>query len=187
MYLPGTTIEISKVERGSSRTMFDGIFASGGITLSQVCIMTGLEPYMVQNWVKRKFVSSPQKRVYSPNQFARIVIINMLRETMQIDSIVSLLKHINGTLNDESDDLIGDSELYHKYVDLFADCGGSLYNTEVTLAAIERMSAEFDSSVDARRRLKEVMEVICFARVSAHAKHKAERLLGSFDLNYRSK
>ncbi len=181
MTLPGTTIEISKVERGSSRLMFDGIFASGGITLSQVCIMTGLEPYMVQNWVKRRFVSSPQKRVYSRNQFARIVIINMLRETMSLDSIIKLIGHINGVLSDESDDLIGDSELYHMYVDLFADCGGSLYNTEVTLAAIKRMTDEFSSLPDVRRRLREVLEVITYARVSAHAVHKAERLLKGFD------
>ncbi len=187
MTLPGTTIEVSKIERGISRQMFNGIFASGGITLSQVCIMTGLEPYMVQNWVKRKFVSSPQKRVYSRNQFSRIVIINMLRETMQIDSIIKLLEHINGVLSDESDDLIGDSELYHMYVDLFADCGGTLYNTEVTLAAIERMADAFEGSADARRRLKEVLEVMTYARVSAHALHKAERLLNGFDVTYKSK
>lgn len=187
MTLPGTTIEISKIEHGISRTMFDGIFASGGITLSQVCIMTGLEPYMVQNWVKRKFVSSPQRRVYSPNQFARIVIINMLRESLQIDSITSLLKHINGTLSDESDDLIGDSELYHMYVDLFAECGGSFYDTAATQAAIERMTSAYDGPDETRRRLFEVLEVISYARVSVHARHKAERLLAAFDLTYNSK
>ena len=50
--LPGTTIEISGLSKDISRVMFDGIFAAGGITLSQVSVMTGLEPYMIQNWVK---------------------------------------------------------------------------------------------------------------------------------------
>ena len=80
--LPGTTIEVSEMRKGISRQLFDGIFAAGGITLSQVCTMTGLEPYLIQNWVKRGFVSSPVKRLYSREQFARIVIINMLREAL---------------------------------------------------------------------------------------------------------
>ena len=81
---PGTVIETSKLEVGASRTLFAGIFAGGGIALSQMSSMTGLEPYVIQNWVKRGFVSPPQRRVYSSRQFARIAIINMLRQTMQI-------------------------------------------------------------------------------------------------------
>jgi len=46
---PGTTIEVLSLQKGSSRTLFNGIFATGGITLSQVSNMTGLEPYLIQN------------------------------------------------------------------------------------------------------------------------------------------
>ena len=113
---PGTTIEVSKIEKGCSRQLFDGIFATGGITLSQVSIMTGLEPYLIQNWVKRGFVSSPIKRLYSEEQFARIIIINMLKEALQIERICSLIRVIGGVLEDTTDDLIGDAELYHRYV-----------------------------------------------------------------------
>jgi len=88
---PGTTIETAFLEKGSSKQLFDGIFATGGITLSQVSVMTGLEPYLIQNWVKRGFVSSPIKRLYSRDQFARIVIINMLREALQIERICNLI------------------------------------------------------------------------------------------------
>ena len=44
---PGTEIEVLSFKKGDSRKLFDGIFAAGGITLSQVCNMTGLEPYTV--------------------------------------------------------------------------------------------------------------------------------------------
>ena len=57
--LPGTKIEISKIEQGVSRSMSCGMFAAGGITLAQVSGMTGLEPYLIQNWVKRGCLSSP--------------------------------------------------------------------------------------------------------------------------------
>ena len=119
--LPGTTIEVSDIHKGVSRQLFDGIFAAGGITLAQVSVMTGLEPYRIQNWVKRGFVSSPQHRQYSKNQFARIVIIHMLCESLQLDRICELLSYINGNLHDESDDVIGDSELYHRYTDMIAE------------------------------------------------------------------
>ena len=76
--LPGTSIEIQNMTRGCSKQLFDSIFVTGGITLSQVCIMTGLEPYLVQNWVRRKFLSPPKGRLYSQSQFSRIVIINRI-------------------------------------------------------------------------------------------------------------
>ena len=111
---PGTTVEVSKLQKGSSKVLFGGVFATGGITLSQVSIMTGLEPYLIQNWVKRGFVSSPVKRLYSEEQFARIVIINMLKEALQIERICSLIRVIGGVLEDSTDDLIGDAELYQE-------------------------------------------------------------------------
>ena len=79
---PGTTVEVSRLSVGDSRTLFDSIFLTGGITLSQMSLLTGLEPYVIQNWVKRGFVTPPQKRTYSREQFARIVIINMLKEEL---------------------------------------------------------------------------------------------------------
>ena len=89
---PGTEIEVSEIKKGASKALFDGIFATGGITLSQVSVMTGLEPYVIQNWVKRGFVASPVKRVYGRAQFARIIIINMLKEALQLEKICELVK-----------------------------------------------------------------------------------------------
>ena len=74
--LPGTSIEVLNLEKGCSKSLFDGIFAAGGITLSQVCVMAGVEPYLVQNRVKRGFVSSPRKRLYSSYQSTTAVFIS---------------------------------------------------------------------------------------------------------------
>ena len=46
--------------------------------LSQVASLTGLEPYVIQNWVRRGFVAPPERKRYSRRQFSRIVLINML-------------------------------------------------------------------------------------------------------------
>ena len=109
---PGTTIEVSTMTRGSSRTLFNGIFAAGGITLSQVSIMTGLEPYMIQNWVKRGWIEPPKDRRYGETSIARVLIINMLKGAMQLSNIVSLMSYINGKVDDRSDDIIEDAVLY---------------------------------------------------------------------------
>ena len=53
--LPGTTIETTLSEKDTARRLIDAVFAPGGLMLSQVVALTGLEPYVVQNWVKRGF------------------------------------------------------------------------------------------------------------------------------------
>ena len=176
--LPGTTIEVTGIEKGVSRRFFDGIFAAGGITLSQVSVMTGLEPYRIQNWVKRGFVSSPQKRQYSRNQFARIAIINMLHDTLQLDRICDLLSYINGRLSDESDDLIGDSELYHLYTDMIADTGGIITSQQTIRQAAAKALAGYAEPVPgARKRLENVLQVMAYAHYASIARRAAEETL----------
>lgn len=176
--LPGTTIEVSKVAKGISRTMFDGIFAAGGITLSQVSVMTGLEPYLIQNWVKRGFVSPPQKRQYSKNQFGRIVIINMLRESLQLDKICGLLSYINGALNDESDDLISDSELYHMYSDMIADGGINVTEPESVKTAAQKAAEGYNEPrAGAKDRLVKILQVMAYAHFSTMSRRTAEEML----------
>lgn len=178
--LPGTAIEVSRLEKGTSRQMFDGIFAAGGVTLSQVSVMTGLEPYMVQNWVKRGFVSSPKKRQYTKNQFARIVIINMLRESLQIDAIIKLIGHINGVLDDESDDLISDSELYHMYADMIAENKINISESESVESAVKSVAEGYVEAVSgARKRLIKVLQVMAYAHYSAMSRKSAEDILAS--------
>ena len=180
--LPGTTIEVSKLTEGASRQMFDGLFAAGGITLSQVSVMTGVEPAAIQNWVKRKFVSSPLKRMYSQNQFARICIINMLRESLQLDRIIQLMQYINGSLYDESDDLICDAELYHRYTDMLATLDASNIDDSAIRSAAELASKYYvEPTEGARQRLKTVLTVFAYAHFAAVARRKAELMLNGLD------
>ena len=177
---PGTTVETVSLGKGSSQTLFDGIFATGGITLSQVSVMTGLEPYMIQNWVKRGFVSSPEKRMYSRDQFARIVIINMLRDSLQIDRICGLIGIITGDPEDASDDLISDSELYHKYVELISHTGGIVKNRESVKAAAESVAQSYEEPVPgARMRLVKILQVMAYAHYANISKRAAEEILST--------
>ncbi|MBE6799558.1 MAG: DUF1836 domain-containing protein [Ruminococcaceae bacterium] len=177
---PGTTIEVLSIKKGSSRTLFEGIFATGGITLSQVSNMTGLEPYLIQNWVKRKFVASSVKKLYSKQQFARIIIINMLREALQIESICNLIHAIGGELEDVTDDLISDDELYHRYVDMIS--GGNIDFTDRSsvYAAAQKAAEDFEGNTPGDKlKLIRILEVMLYAHSSAQLRDSAKEILSS--------
>ena len=177
---PGTTIEVTKIEKGSSRVLFDGIFATGGITLSQVSVMTGLEPYLIQNWVKRGFLTSPKKRMYSQDQFARILIINMLRESLQIEKICNLIAIIGGDLYDDSDNLIHDAELYHRYVDMLAQ--GDLLDRDperLRTAAIQAAEGFVEPVPGAKKKLVDILQIMLYAHAAAQLCKEADDMLAA--------
>lgn len=179
---PGTTIEVSSIKKGSSKVLFDGIFATGGITLSQVSIMTGLEPYLIQNWVKRGFLSSPVNRVYSRQQFARVSIINMLRESLQIEKICRLLQVISGEPNDRSDDLIGDDELYHRYVDMLSAGDLPLGDHNAVIRASEEAVADFkEPFAGARKQLVRILQVMFYAHSASKLRDTSEKILSTLE------
>lgn len=177
---PGTTIEVLTLRKGSSRILFDGIFAAGGITLSQVSNMTGLEPYLIQNWVKRKFVSSPVKKLYSKEQFARIIIINMLRESLQIESICNLLQVIGGAIDNEFDDLIKDDELYHRYFDMICeediDISDKVNVLKIAQSAAEGFEQQIPGSKD---KLVRILQIMIYAHTAAQLRDSAKELLST--------
>lgn len=177
---PGTTIETLSLRKGCSRVLFDGIFAAGGITLSQVSNMTGLEPYLIQNWVKRKFVSSPVKKLYSKEQFARIVIINMLREALQIDSICNLIHVIGGVLEDTTDDLISDDEMYHRYVDMISDTDIDISNSESVLRCAQNAADGFEQQMSGEKeKLIRILQVMLYAHAASRLRDSAKEILST--------
>ena len=104
--LPGTVLEVDGSRPEAADELFSSLFVTGGLVLSQVCQITGLEPYAVQNWVKRGFLAPPVKKKYNRRQLSRIIIINMLKTALPMESICRILSYVNGQLDDESDDII---------------------------------------------------------------------------------
>ena len=137
--------------------------------------MTGLEPYLIQNWVKRGFISSPQKRMYSKEQFARIIIINMLREALQIEKICELIKIIGGVLDDPEDDMISDDELYHRYVDMIAEDDLSVSDVQSIENAAKQASEDFrERFPHSKDKLVKILEVMLYAHSAATLRKRAE-------------
>ena len=181
-YLPGTAIEIKATTPNVAKELLDGIFLSGGLVLSQVTKLIGLAPYEVQNWVKRGFLPPPVHKQYDRNQFCRLAMINMLRESMQIDKITKLLSFINGHLDDSSDDLVDDSDLYNYYVNLVALMGEHLPDTDEIHTHVYYLTENFKEPIPGgRRRLAIVLEVMLYTHFSAVLRKRADNLIHTLD------
>ncbi len=177
--LPGSTIEVGALTPDIAETLLSHIFSGGGVMLNQVCTMTGLEAYMVQNWVKRGFLTKPHGKMYDVDQLARIFFINMLREVMQIDEIVGLLSYINGALDDRSDDRIPDSCLYNLFVNLLCDSREALRREDIAASVARVVPLTLDPTT--RRYVGEVLTVMAYTYYSAQLRADARRTMRAFD------
>ena len=175
--IPGTVLEIQRENADGVEEMFSSMFLAGGIVLSQVSNITGLEPYTVQNWVKRGFLSPPQRKRYSLNQLCRILQINMLKSVLPLEQICGLLSYINGKLDEENDDIIDDSQLYFLFVRL-ASRARELDDPATWEQALAEALADYQEPVPgARARIEKALRVMLTAWVAARMRHAAEKML----------
>lgn len=180
--LPGTTLEADLERENAADTLLSSIFLAGGLVLSQVSLLTGLEPYTIQNWVKRGFLPPPVHKKYSRRQVCRLFIINMLRDSMQIDRICRLLSFVNGRLDDEGDDLIDDSTLYMHIVALVSRWGDDVPTAEQLHAWCSEVLADYEEPYPgARARIAAALEVISTAYLASCLRRRAELLLAHLD------
>ncbi len=180
--LPGTTIEIAVPNAEAAKDILDNAFICGGLMMGQVARLTGLEPYMIQNWVKRGFLSSPKQKLYTKRQFCRIAIINMLKDGLQIEKITGLLSYINGRLDDESDDIIDDTDLYLYYISVISKIESPIVNEKTLASHIESVVADFkEPFAGARKRLIKVLAVMANAHMAAAFRKRAEDILNTLD------
>jgi DNA-binding transcriptional MerR regulator len=175
--LPGTVIELDRSEAGHVGKIFDTMFLTGGMTLSQVCNLTGLEAYMVQNWVKRGFLTPPQHKRYNIEQVCRIININMLKSILPMERICGLLSYVNGHLDDTSDDIIQDSQLYTIFVGL-AVRAKELDDRVACLRIINEQLADYVEPVPgAKERVAKALEIMLTAWLAAKMRAAAEQML----------
>lgn len=175
--IPGTTLCISRSEAEHIESQFQSMFLAGGMVLSQVTNITGLDPYMIQNWVKRGFLTKPTQKRYTLRQLCRIININMLRGILPMERICSLLSYINGNLDDESDDIIDDSQLYFIFVRLAAQAR-DLDSSEQWDEAIRDVMADYVEPIPgAKERIEKVLKIMLTAWIATRMRQEAEKML----------
>lgn len=175
--IPGTVLEIPRQDAEHIDELFRSMFLAGGIVLSQVSGITGLEPYTVQNWVKRGFLVPPERKRYTLRQLCRIININMLKGVLPMERICGLLGYVNGQLDDESDDVIDDSQLYFMFVRLAARAN-ELYREEERDSLLEQAMADYAEPIPgAKERVRQALRIMLTAYVAARMRQEAEKML----------
>ena len=141
------------------------IETTNGLSLSQVCSITNLEPYTIQNWVKRGYIPHPINKKYYTKHLARILTINALKECMFIDDINSLMVYINGDVDDEADDIISEEDLYQLFSNL-------VYN----LKDYNKIEELVKNSIK-NNKLRKCMTIMLYAYVSGIMSKQANKHL----------
>lgn len=175
--IPGTVLTIQRTDAQYIEQQFSSMFLGGGIVLSQVSAITGLEAYTIQNWVKREFLPPPEHKRYNMNQLCRIITINMLKNALPMEKIIGLISYVNGELDDTSDDIIDDSKLYFLFVRLAARAAEG--NTrEQWVKAIQQELADYKEPVaGARDRVEKVLQIMLIAWSAAKLRQQAEDMI----------
>ena len=175
--IPGTTLEGLRSNADRTDGLFQSMFLAGGLTLSQVASVTGLEPYTIQNWVKRGFLSAPRNKRYDMEQVCRIININLLKGTLPLEQICRLMAYLNGDLTDESDDLVDDTMLYFLFVRLAARAR-YLGGDKTWDDALVEVTADYAEPIPgAREKLIKVLKIMLTAWVSSRIKAEAEQMI----------
>lgn len=175
--IPGTTLEDRRSNADRIGELFTSMFLAGGLTLSQVAAVTGLESHTIQNWVKRGFLSPPRSKRYDMGQVCRIINMNMLKGTLQLEQVCSLMGYLNGSLADESDDLIDDARLYFMFVRLASrarEVGGNREWEE----ALAEITADYAEPVPgAREKLLKVLRIMLTVWAANSLRTAAEKMI----------
>ena len=179
--LPGTVLQIGPAETDRVEEVFSSMFLAGGMVLSQVTSLTGLEPHTVQNWVKRGYLTAPKQKRYTQRQLSRIMIINMLRAALPLEQICGLLQYVNGHLDDESDDLIDDTQLYFQFVHLAA-YHRQMKNVQGRESYLEKVIEKYEEPVPgAKERVEKVLRIMLTAWAASQLRLQAEAMVKDLD------
>ena len=175
--IPGTTLEDRRDNADHIESLFTSMFLAGGLTLSQVAAVTGLETYTIQNWVKRGFLSPPRSKRYDMEQVCRIINMNLLKGCLPLEQICSLMTYLNGCLSDESDDLVDVTMLFFLFVRLAARARhiGGTKNWDVALQEITENYVE--PVPGAREKLVNVLRIMLTVWAANTMRANAERLI----------
>ena len=180
--IPGTALKIQREEAEHIEDIFSALFLAGGIAMAQVSVITGLEAYTVQNWIKRGLMTPPQGKKYTLRQLCRIININMLKGVLPMERVCDMLHYVNGRLDDESDDAIDDSQLYCMFVKLAAKIR-ELTNEQEQKVMLQKVMENYrEPFPGAKQRVEQVLQIMLTAWAAGRMRMAAERMLDELKL-----
>lgn len=176
--IPGTVLTFNS---GTAENCYSVIAplltVTKGLTLAQVKELTGLEASTIQNWVKRGWVKNPEGKRYGEEQVMRIILINMMRGSMQLEQIAYLMAYINGSVEDRSDDILPDRELFNILCSIIYICQqNSVTDSEYLDRVIDESikNVEISDGVS-QRKLKTALRAMVLAIQATQIRDLAQK------------
>ena len=154
--IPGTVLTQPRAEAAHIREQFSSMFLGGGLLLSQVSGITGLEAYTVQNWVKRGFLSPPEKKRYSKEHMLLLIFIYYFKNILSINDIQTLL----GPITEKYFKSDTDKNLTYIYNEVFSLEHAQIENLKKDL--VKRYSAAESTFEDAPEEDQEFLKQFSF-------------------------
>ncbi|MCL2125534.1 MAG: DUF1836 domain-containing protein [Oscillospiraceae bacterium] len=151
--------------------------ATGGLSLSQVCAVTGLEGTTIQNWVKRGWVAHPKGKKYEEIHIARVLIINALKDCIKLEHVSQLMTYVNG--NAASDAVIKEKDLFNYLCDALQKLGqvDDLSRGGVD-SVVDVVISEYDNTDPyARAKIHKALAVMIYACVCTDVKRRTEAMM----------
>lgn len=183
--VPGTTLPYTGND-GMFSMFRPMIKVANGLSLGQVCAITGLEASTVQNWVKRGFVAHPIQKKYFSRQLARILLISALRDCLKIDRIGELMSMVNGDPDDESDDIISEEQLYDYLCEAIGRMDHKGFGSEEIHQIVSEVTEGYVGPDDgAKKRLELALLVMVHAYISGRLKQEADLYFSQIE-NYKN-
>ena len=175
--IPGTTMKFSEQARESAFSLISPVLeATGGLTLSQLSKLTGLEGTTIQNWIKRGWVSATKGKKYSEKQILRILLINMLRKAMKLEDIANLMRYINGDGEDTSDDIVEEVLLYDMLCRIiFTAEDEGAFDSDHIKSLVAREVAENTKEIADDNKMKKAMFVMVMGYRSGFLRTEMEK------------
>ena len=178
-YIPGTNLPLNN-ETSMMFSNIDVLFsAAKGLSLSQVTSISGLPASTVQNWVKRGWIKVTNGKKYEETSFSRILIINILRDTIQLEKIDDLLNFVCNKSAESSDDIIEEQDLYHILCTAIIDIDRRINFTPDNVPAyVLKLLGEYKMpSASSKERLQKGLTIMLMAYISSVVKKKVDALI----------
>ena len=178
--IPGTKLKKAEIGGLTGKAFLNQVFfVSDGVMLSQIRKIAGIDGSTLQNWTKRGWVASTHSKRYNIDQVAHIFLINMLRSCMQLNHIAWLIEYINGDVEDSSDDIISDSDLYDeicRLLDALSQCETCSEET-IRAMALEQLADYKEPVEGAKERLLNALGIIVISYYASLLKKNADSML----------
>lgn len=178
--IPGTKLKKAEIGGLTGKAFLRQVFfVSDGVMLSQIRKIAGIDGSTLQNWTKRGWVANSHSKRYDMDQVAHIFLINMLRSCMQLNHIAWLIEYINGDVEDRSDDIICETDLYDEICNLLesvSKCESCTCETIRTLAA-EQLADYREPVAGAKERLLNALQIIVVSYYASLVKRHADTML----------